>query len=228
MLQVPSQILRADTLKRIEDTTFRCVSIFSNNIASSENETSFLPLESMQEVTVAPQNSQTISIEEKVACIILPLVGSIHCRINGQENVHLFTEQVMHITGYGKANGQITNTSEESLISYLQIGIRSENISKNTIEIGAFSSNVKNVFLPIFETSNAKGSIGFFEGRREEIYSLKDKKNGVLAFVINGAFEFQNRLLENKDAIKIWDLMEIELEALSENAIIIIVELFAS
>ena len=43
--------------------------------------------------------------------------------------------------------------------------------------------------------------------------------------VINGAFEIQNRLLENRDAIILWEITELEFEALSENALIIFFEI---
>jgi len=43
--------------------------------------------------------------------------------------------------------------------------------------------------------------------------------------VINGAFEFQNRLLETRDSILLRDIKILEFEALSENALIIFFEI---
>jgi hypothetical protein len=51
---------------------------------------------------------------------------------------------------------------------------------------------------------------------------------GVFGFVIEGAFEFQNRLLETRDSIALWnednETLQIEFEALSNDAIILIAE----
>ena len=65
---------------------------------------------------------------------------------------------------------------------------------------------------------------GVFDGRREAEYRLENPENGIFAFVINGAFELENRLLEARDGLALWDTDKLELEALSENAILLLLE----
>ncbi|WP_042722311.1 hypothetical protein, partial [Flavobacterium sp. B17] len=60
-------------------------------------------------------------------------------------------------------------------------------------------------------------------GRR--IYSLYHSNKIIFGMVINGAFEFQNRLLETRDSILLRDIQILEFEALSENALIIFFEI---
>ena len=43
-------------------------------------------------------------------------------------------------------------------------------------------------------------------------------------FIIEGAFEVQNRLLEARDGLSLWNLSKLEFEALSNDAILMIIE----
>ncbi len=68
--------------------------------------------------------------------------------------------------------------------------------------------------------------IGKFAGRKEAVYKISRQKNSVFAFVIQGAFEVQGRLLHARDGLGLWDDTNlIELEALSNDAIVLLLEL---
>ena len=67
--------------------------------------------------------------------------------------------------------------------------------------------------------------IGLYEGRKEQEYTLHTKGSSIFGMVINGAFEFQNRLLEARDAILLNEIETLEFEALSENALLIFLEI---
>lgn len=69
-----------------------------------------------------------------------------------------------------------------------------------------------------------KLTIGKFTGREETVYNVSDPRAGVFFFVVQGAFEVQYRLLESRDGLSLWSTPEIELEALSNDAIILAVE----
>ncbi len=43
-------------------------------------------------------------------------------------------------------------------------------------------------------------------------------------FVIQGAFEVANRLLEARDGLGLWSVKEVELEALSNEAIVLVLQ----
>jgi len=44
-------------------------------------------------------------------------------------------------------------------------------------------------------------------------------------FVLEGAFEAEGRLLHSRDGLALWDTNEIEIEALSNDAIILLIEI---
>jgi len=68
-------------------------------------------------------------------------------------------------------------------------------------------------------------SIGKFGGRREANYLQKNNDAGFFVFVIEGAFEVQGALLQARDRLVLWDTEDVEMEALSNDAIILVLEL---
>ena len=66
-------------------------------------------------------------------------------------------------------------------------------------------------------------SIGKFSGRGETIYKSSSGKCCFL-FVIAGAFEAEGRLLHERDGLALFDTNEIEMEALSNDAMMLLIE----
>lgn len=69
-------------------------------------------------------------------------------------------------------------------------------------------------------------SIGKFTGRHDVVYTPANPHNRLFVYVIDGAFEVQGRLLHPRDGLGLWDEPDnIELEALSNDAIVLLIEL---
>ena len=121
---------------------------------------------------------------------------------------------------------EITNPYDNELINFLHI--------RFTRAFGAESSKNKRVYFDIdankqaLQTIGANCYIGKFAGREEGTLTLNHESQGVFGFVIEGAFEFQNRLLEARDSVALWnddnEPLQIEFEALSNDAILLIIE----
>ena len=93
-------------------------------------------------------------------------------------------------------------------------------------------SNVKyNVELPekcgsfneLFSIPSCRLSIGQFQGRDEAVHVLNGK--GCFYYVLAGAFEIQERLLHAGDGLALWDIEQVDLEALSNNAVLLVLDL---
>lgn len=82
----------------------------------------------------------------------------------------------------------------------------------------------RNILLPLCSPAGYPGFIGLYDGRKEGVYTVSQKNRSVFGMVINGAFELQNRLLETRDALLMAEAETIEFEALSENALLILLE----
>jgi hypothetical protein len=70
-----------------------------------------------------------------------------------------------------------------------------------------------------------KSFIGKLDGRAELTYELSNPNNNAFVFVLEGAFEVQYRLLESKGGLALWNTRQVELEALSDSAIILVLEM---
>ena len=76
------------------------------------------------------------------------------------------------------------------------------------------------------EPGNPIVSIGKFSARNEAIYKMQNEQNHLFVFVIEGVFEVQGMLLQSKDGLGLRNEGEgIELEALSNDSIVLIIEL---
>ncbi|WP_449400412.1 pirin family protein [Chryseobacterium wanjuense] len=72
---------------------------------------------------------------------------------------------------------------------------------------------------------NFPAFIGLYDGRKKQKYDLKLDNKSIFGIVINGACEFQDRLLETRDAILLQGLETLEFDALSENLLVIFLEI---
>lgn len=68
-------------------------------------------------------------------------------------------------------------------------------------------------------------SLGLFTGRSETVYMPVQKQPTITtAFVLQGAFEPEGRLLHKADALSVYNAPTLEMEALSNQAILLLIE----
>jgi hypothetical protein len=141
--------------------------------------------------------------------LTIPLVGEVVCN-----SERISPGQAMVFRG----DVVIANPYEKELINYLIIKTDVE----ESLGILSFDldSNI-NTLRPVVESIQ----IGKFNGRQDSIYKPATGANGVLVFVIEGAFEAQNRLLHPRDGLTLLNATEVELEALSNEAMVMMIDL---
>lgn len=66
--------------------------------------------------------------------------------------------------------------------------------------------------------------LGRFDKNVKENYSLKKTENGVYAFVLNGSFSINGIEVAQRDGLGIWDTNQLQVEALSQDAEILLME----
>lgn len=164
------------------------------------------------------QNLVTLKADQKA--IFLPLYGKI--RINNFQKV-IETGEAVIFEASEDQDVFIKNilTNEDADVLVIKFN---KKITENSYRINQLNLEIRNKLNFIDTGFSFPGFIGIFDGREVGRYILKERNNGIFGMVINGAFEFQNRLLENRDAVLIWDIEELEFEALSENAIVLFFE----
>jgi len=186
-----------------------------NEIFSSESSS----LKRFSEMVLEENASTTYQTSAKSKVLIIVLYGEIALHdfdltLTAHETFYLSTEQVQKIS--------MTNLLDESSDCIIAEFNDESNLPQFGTEPLIFKD--KNRLQIINKSIKNPNFIGLFEGRKEEFYALQNEENSVFAMVINGAFEFQNRLMETRDAAYIHQPKEIEFEALSEDALIIMFE----
>ncbi|MEJ0031605.1 MAG: hypothetical protein WDO15_15060 [Bacteroidota bacterium] len=106
----------------------------------------------------------------------------------------------------------VTNPYKTELVSYLSIQLSSNLDVITEFDLDQNKNTLVNLFPGIY--------LGKYDGRRDDALRLND----ALVFIIEGAFEVQNRLLEPCDGLSLKNIMELEFEALSNEAILLIID----
>lgn len=118
----------------------------------------------------------------------------------------------------------IKNNLEDEKADVLIIELESKR-HDNSFHIKDLNIDFRNSFVQITEDFDYPNFIGLYDGRKEDSYVFYKPQKSVFGMVINGAFEFQNRLLETRDAILLSEIKTLEFEALSENALLLFLEI---
>jgi len=232
-----AQIYKSDQRGREESEMFRRLSTFNFGEYEEMSRNPFGSLLVLNDETLGAGNNIFRHIEQDTEIVLLPLVGGLLYKDSlGNEDI-IATEEIRLVAAQKGSHYQLINPYENDLINYLQIWLRPAITDfTSQSEQKSFDFTIKNVLIPIFfpidssestiiSTANSYGFIGIYEGRKEGNYTLKNPKNGLFAFVINGAFEFENRLLESRDGLSICKIETAAFEALSENAILLLLEI---
>jgi hypothetical protein len=129
---------------------------------------------------------------------------------------------------------EIKNAYENDLVNFLHIQIMADAAALPVQDLFNFDINRFPNRLVKMNAMNGKKydaplpfvlSIGKFAGRQEGRYHLSDPQNTLYFFVIGGAFEVQQRLLQPRDGLALWNAGTIDFEALSNDAVLLVMEL---
>jgi hypothetical protein len=157
--------------------------------------------------------------------IILPVTGSVNYLDDCENETDVDVEEAIVVYVEKGANITLSNPFENEVINYLCMGIEAKQPMPNNPRFYNFDLCKNNQLLKInVDELPFKLSIGRFDGRKEVEYLLETTAK-TFAFVITGAFEIDGRLLHEKDGLALWGTTEVELEALSNSGVILIVEL---
>jgi len=223
--QTEATIFLADQRGCSQTDWFRSYHSFNFGSYQAENRESFGNLRVFNDDTLAGEKSLKMQLDENTDVILLPLVGAIEYSNSLGETGFLEAGEVQIFSAVRGMEYEIANPYSDELVNFLQIWISGQNrqfipeITQNMFDL-----QDRNQLLPCFSTQ-AYGMIGKFDGRKDGIYEVQHpEKNGVFVFVIEGAFEVQNRLLHPRDGLSLINVTEIEFEALSNDAILLILE----
>ena len=186
----------------------------------------------LNEDTVAGGRTLKMAAEEDSFVILLPVTGAIKVADphGYRQMIHPGCVEVFHAL---KGDSyEIENPYSDELVNFLQIGLRAKLpagfLYEHVIDFD-LNSNI-NQMTSLLRASEdhlvatCSCAIGKFEGRQDMLYQLSTENTGAFVYVIEGAFEVQNRLLHAGDGLALWEAATIEAEALSNDAILLVIE----
>jgi len=225
------QIYLADHRGFLEDAISRRSCSFNYESYFNEHREPFGNLKTLNDEILAAAQSISINIDSFCYLMIIPVTGKANCTIN---NNILNTVDVGEVFVRYAIPGDVlklTNVYQEDWINYIFVQFKADaslpvnNQQKFDFDLEVNPNRLVSVVNCELNILPFTIHIGRFDGRKEALYQLKNDAGLFYAFIIGGAFELQGRLMHQRDGLALWDVKEVDLEALSNNAVILIIEM---
>lgn len=229
--QTPGKIFLADQRGVVETSEFRRFSTFRFGTYTHKHKGPFGRLYALNEETLGGAQRLNFTTDQSTCILLIPITGEVV--VNAPSgSVMVGVEEIQVLALPAHTTFQLINPHKNELITFLHLWLQAEQPTATaSSERFAFQlAAVENQLKEVVSTNVAKHtfpfalSIGRFAGRQEAVYKLENGA-AMFAFVLAGAFEVEGRLLHEKDGLALWDTQEVEVEALSNNALLLVLEL---
>lgn len=240
MIQVPGKIYLADQRGTIESSEFRRQSTFNFGAFQREHKEPFGRLYGLNEETLAGGHTVELEVSQDSYVVLLSITGGIEFSTGGGASGLAEVEQIVNLAVPAGTTLRLRNPFDE-LVSVLHLWLQAPPLPAPAVALttvfGPLLAEQENELLELLSFAPVPDQapvftqalpfalrLGRFMGRQETVYRVQPG-NTLFAFVIAGAFELEGRLLHEKDGVALWDVAEIELEALSNHALVLVLEL---
>ena len=185
---------------------------------------------------VAPSMGFGTHPHDNMEIISIPLSGELkHKDSMGNEAIIKTGEIQVMSAGTGIQHSEFNASSSEP-VKFLQIWLfpNTKNVTPRYDQIQlpdlAKHNELHQVLSPIEEDAgvwihqNAWFHMGTFDAGTAQSYTLKDARNGLYLFMIEGSIEIEGETLGARDAIGLSELNEVSFTSTSENTRVLIME----
>lgn len=172
---------------------------------------------------------------DNMEIISIPLSGDLkHKDSMGNEAIIRQGDIQVMSAGTGISHSEM-NANRDKEVKFLQIWVfpNQKNVQPRYDQISMDESKMKNNFLQVLSPDkndegvwihqNAWFSMGLIENGNTVNYALKDKNNGVYAFVLEGTVSVNNEVLEKRDGLGITETEAFTVTA-TDNAKVLLME----
>lgn len=205
----------------------RIAKVSGKNKHFSSFQKAFGNLHYLNDVFLSPGQEVFYKGDDFLYHILLPIVGTLCYNDSNTKDNLLSVDRILFLTSEHE-NYAVKNPFENQTINYLHIGLEKTKPELNgALTVPAALKNYNSsvsLNLEMLEP-DYYGALAIYQGRTKGRYILKNASNSIVVYVINGAFEVEERLMEHRDGLALWDTPEIEFEAMSEFAILLILEI---
>ncbi|SHG41733.1 hypothetical protein SAMN04488109_0164 [Chryseolinea serpens] len=170
-----------------------------------------------------PGASITYSLTDDYLLLLLPIAGGINFEMGAG---HQFVEagETAWINGRRGSVLTITNPYETGSVDFICAWITLPEWNDQPPVTLPFDLTTINTLHTLFASPQIKAHIGKFSGRTDHTFKTSEGSTRFFTFVLEGAFEFKERLLLQRDGLALNAVTEADFESLSDGAIVLILE----
>ncbi|MGC4057029.1 MAG: hypothetical protein QM743_02770 [Chitinophagaceae bacterium] len=174
----------------------------------------------VQDVFIPPGGSLTVDVSRYPHHLIIPVVGGIVLSRRGSPVQELIAGDICYLPGNEEA---LLSHPFKEPVNFLHVALASFDAAPAGVSCAQLDISEKNCLL---RGDSWSGNIylGVYDSRSTQDWKLTQLNGSLFTFVLNGSFDFEGRLMEYRDGLFQWDVSEIEFEALSDAAIILMIE----
>jgi quercetin 2,3-dioxygenase len=221
VLQGEAKIYLAGQRGCSQSAQHRSLHVFNYGGYRHEHKQAFNSLQVLNDDTLMGSSSAVYGVDPQSLTVLLPLVGA--CSYSDSTGMRMTVDAGQCYIGQGSRTQEVSNPYLEESVNYMYLQLRGKPVDSPRHWIIDFDLDAsRNKLIPLFNEPLV--SIGKFSGRTSGTYTPADPARGAFVFVLEGAFEVQDRLLEPRDGLALWNTMEIEFEALSNEAILLVID----
>jgi hypothetical protein len=205
---------------------YRSYNTFNFGAYFNDNKKPFGAVLACNDDTLTAGSKITFEAPLDIHILLLPVVGGIKFSMAGDSPSLLEAGEGQWLYLREGDDLEISNPFDAQVVNFLHLWISErETGSKLPMQKLFFDVDLnKNQLQPLKVIGHEVGCIGKFDGRKEGIHRVKHRGNGIFIFVVDGAFEVQNRLLQSRDGLALWNVEDVEFEALSNEAVILMID----
>ncbi len=229
MEQSPGKIFLSEQRGCIESPLFQRNCTFNFGTFFSPHKTALGPLYLFNEETLAGAAELEMEIGTSSYAIIIPVTGDLEYTDVEAGKLNIGVGEVLIRKCTEEHLFSISNPYEKDAISLIQICLSAPGALSPAFELfnldpGISVNHLVEVSAPTATPLPFRLSVGQFDGRAETLYQKRQKDSRLFCYVLAGAFEIEGRLLHAQDGLGLCDVEHVELEALSNNALILTIE----
>lgn len=229
IVQTQAKIFLADEHGLVETTSFRNRSLFNYDSQYNLHREQFEGFYLLNDYTLVAGARLQINFSEDSFVLLLPVVGAVQYGNGKQKEQLVMAGQSMMLEKKAGDGIELVNVFEEELANVLVLAFKAGDDQLPSGFIYDYDVNEKpgDVVRAVSKRYElpATLSVGKFSGRDETIYNTEQLLANVFVFVLEGAFEVEGRLLHPRDGLALWQTSSVEMEALSNDALIMVVEM---
>lgn len=230
MKQTPGKIFLAEQRGLLQTASFRRYCTFQFGAYTHAHKGPFGSLLAVNEETLVGGQAVALPAATAAWVLVLPLLGAVQAGTSGVEAVQVEVEEIWVSTVAAGDSLCLRNPYAADVVSCLHIwvGIAPGQGLASSQTLAFEAAQASNQFLELLPSTGGvlpcRVSLGQFAGRAEDEYHLRRLGAGFFAFVLAGAFEVEGRLLHANDGLALWDTHAVEVEALSNDALLLVLE----